>query len=57
MNPTNDKLTQQQTEKPVQEGPQKKKRFQFVRLEERIAPKSANSTDHGPRFTHRCPSF
>ena len=56
MKPTNDKQTQQPTPEQPQ-APTKLKRFRLVRLEERIAPKSANSTDHGPRFTHRCPSF
>ena len=50
MNPTNDKLTQP----PVPEQPQqlKVKRFRIVRLEERIAPKSAMAHVH--EFTHRC---
>jgi hypothetical protein len=55
MNPTDDKLTQQ----PVSDQPQqsKAKRFRIVRLEERIAPKPAIDEYHGPKFTHRCPTF
>ena len=59
MNPSNDKLTRQPA--PAEEQPQqpKVKRFRIVRLEERIAPRSAMATDHGggPKFTHRCNSF
>jgi hypothetical protein len=53
MKPTNDKLTQQPAPEQPQ-GPPKKKRFRLVRLEERIAPKSANATNNGPGLTHRC---
>jgi hypothetical protein len=56
MNPTNDKLPQQPTPGEQPQQP-KVKRFRIVRLEERIAPRSAMATDHGPKFTHRCPSF
>jgi hypothetical protein len=45
----------EQKAKPETQNPPKPKRFQIVRLEERIAPRSDNA--HGPQFTHRCPSF
>ena len=53
MKPTNDKQTQQPTPEQPQ-APTKLKRFRLVRLEERIAPKSANATGNGPPFTAKC---
>jgi hypothetical protein len=46
----------EQKTKPETRDPQKPRRFQIVRLEERIAPRSDNA--NGPPFSHRgCLSF
>jgi hypothetical protein len=42
----------EQKAKPETQNPQKPKRFQIVRLEERIAPKSANAHEHP--WTWKC---